>query len=209
MKSKCYHLLAGSLFCLSAFCSIELLANSKVNALFEKLKTIPEDYKNFGTICERVAAIELAAQFPQTAYEILVGVEYSNRSRVIGELDVVVLERSTEEAVLIGEVKCSVNLSRALAKANSQLKRFRETITCMSRYGCQDISIFEKAASNRHFSFTQFDDHPQTITISQKNGTHYGFGFEISLSLVEARDLRDRLMRCQERGECAQAFDGR
>ena len=168
-----------------------------LNEAFDRLKTIPEDYSSFGTICDRVGKLELEEFFPAYEYEILIGVEYRYNSRILGELDLVVFRRSDGEAIMITEVKCSSSFKRALEKAHGQLQRFVSAIS-----SGKDIKIYLKKDRSRVFRIDQFDENPEILTMSQKYGTRAGFDLEIGLSLEQARDLRDRLVRCQFKKQC-------
>ena len=164
---------------------------------YQRLKTVPEDYRNFGTICERVGWLELYEVYDSEDYEIIVGIEYSNGHRILGELDLVVLQRWDGEAVLVSEVKCSNSPGSAVRKAREQLARFNSVIA-----SGQKVYIYHKANRDRHFLPTQFDEQPLSYSMGQKGSTHHGFDLEISFSLEQVRDIRDRLIFCQHRGEC-------
>ena len=54
------------------------------------LKKIPADYKSFGSICEQVARLRLKEKYNPKKFNFLVGLEYRNSNRVLGEVDLVV-----------------------------------------------------------------------------------------------------------------------
>ena len=77
-----------------------------LQAIFQKLQRVPRDYRVFGTVCDEAARVMLAEKYPAPTYTIETNIEYADKSRVVGELDVVVLDHSNSEALLIAEVKC-------------------------------------------------------------------------------------------------------
>ncbi|MFK7823834.1 MAG: hypothetical protein AB8G05_06750 [Oligoflexales bacterium] len=102
---------------------------------FQQLKNLPfEDVSDVGKVCERVAELQLEKEFPLRSYLIVPNVVYEkeaekeNRIR-LGELDIVVVSKADSKVVLIAEVKCWENRSRAAKKARKQLNRFQRTIS--------------------------------------------------------------------------------
>lgn len=89
---------------------------------------------NVGTILELLARHylqELTDTYPSDIYTIVSGIEYRKKDqRTIGELDIVVFEKSSCDVVAIGESKASnaKNQSNSLLKAKDQLRRIREFI---------------------------------------------------------------------------------
>lgn len=162
--------------------------------LFNKLKNSGINYQVDGVICEQVAKIELNDEYPSDRYNIENGIVYGDQNRTIGELDVVVLEKMTGEAVLVAEVKCWNDLDGALAKARNQQNRFKKTIQ-----GRGSIHIRNE---NGTYNRKQFENTHQYIAISQSGGKSAGFEMELENSLESLRELRTQLMACQARGEC-------
>lgn len=74
---------------------------------------------NHGFLCERIAIRSVLEQKPGA--EVLNGVEYRFRGRVIGELDLVVIEEGEVSEVI--EVKCMKSFSSAAEMADEQLAR--------------------------------------------------------------------------------------
>ncbi|NRA45076.1 MAG: hypothetical protein HRU09_09000 [Oligoflexales bacterium] len=102
---------------------------------FEQLKHLPFEYvSDVGKVCERVAELQLEKEFPVEDYVIVSNVVYEkeanseNRIR-LGELDVVVVSKDDSKVVLIAEVKCWQNRTKAAKKAKKQLRRFERTIS--------------------------------------------------------------------------------
>ncbi len=178
------------------------LAHADVVADYYKiLKKIPAKYTIEGTVCEQIAKLEAEKTYSEPEYTVLVGIVYKVDGRTVGELDLVVMENRTNEAIIVGEVKCRHNLNGALAKANDQLSRFEHFV------GRRNCSYEMYLADNKHKSFktTQFDENPTFITIAQKGAAEAGFTQDLPLTLNQATTLRHQLVRCQMSGLCPQA----
>ena len=71
--------------------------------------------------------------FPKQIYSTYGGVSYrwKKSGNTVGELDVIVFEKSTCDVIAIGEAKASSpgNLSGSLKKAKGQLQRFRDFLS--------------------------------------------------------------------------------
>lgn len=170
---------------------------TRVDYYFEKLKEVPADYQTFGTTCEYVAQEMLWEQFDKKSYEIKVGIVYRNDQRIIGELDIVIFDRETQEAILIGEVKCRKNLSNAYRHAREQLQRFQDTIN-----HTLDLELYLDSNRSVHYAPDRFDEYPEKLTIAQEGSEQAGFGLALDLNLAEVTELRARLLRCQRKGYC-------
>lgn len=182
-----YVVLPAYLFSLSAFASIE--------SEFEALKNSGEDYRPDGAVCEQVARLDVAEKYPESQYEVTTGIVYGTQSQTIGELDVVVLRKSDGKAVLIAEVKCMRDLSRARKKASDQRERFLRTM--QNQPG--GLRLYKK---NRTFEIAQFRDAKEFIAIAQLGAKSYGFEQDLDYTLDEMRMLRQQLLRCQGSGRC-------
>jgi hypothetical protein len=167
---------------------------------FQELKFSTSDYQPFGTVCEQVAKLRLEETFTPDRFEVVTGIGYFHRSgRQIGELDVVVIRKADQEAVVVAEVKCWNDLTSARKKAWKQLNRFRDNLedeTPIKMHLMEDQQV--------RFSSSQFDDNPQFMTISQNGGLQSGFDMEIGLDMDEAKRLREMIMRCQNTGQCGE-----
>ena len=133
---------------------------------YKDLKYSSANYQPFGTVCEQVAKLRLEERFDDELFEVVTGIGYFHRGgRQIGELDVVVLRKSDQEAVMIAEVKCWNNLASAKKKAWRQLNRFRDNFdrnTPVTMHLMDDHKI--------EFTWEQFDESPEYIIISQNGG---------------------------------------
>lgn len=194
----------------------------------EELRSIPVDYTVFGVICEQVALLRLKAVYPDSDYLRLSGIEYFFNGKTVGELDVIVIEKKSNEAVLIGEVKCWKDKSSAFTKAKSQMARFQYHI---EKGRVDEMAL--KSVEYQPYSPEQFDEKPKVLYISQgldKNiesinadellsplpeNSHYAFGetslnsargfnLTLGLTLDEVKALRNEIIRCQAQGACSQ-----
>jgi len=97
------------------------------------LKSENIDHPNVGAILEILARYyfqDMTSIFPSEIYSIYGGVSYrwKKSGNTLGELDVIVFEKSTCDVIAIGEAKASSpgNLSGSLKKAKGQLQRFKD-----------------------------------------------------------------------------------
>lgn len=164
---------------------------------FLALKDSGKDYRVVGTICEEVARLQLARIYRAPAYTVVTGIAYGNQDRTIGELDVIVFENRTGEAIKVAEVKCWRDMSAGLHKALDQRSRFLRTINSPQRL------FFRSTTTNEYFDQSQFDSIQEFFSIAQRGATRYGYDQELQYSLEELMTLRSMLIACQDRGECA------
>ncbi|MEZ4743174.1 MAG: hypothetical protein R3B45_12140 [Bdellovibrionota bacterium] len=181
--------LGAALFSLLSFADIE--------SDFNKLKSHPQDYTTFGTICEEVARVRLQERYGTDNYEFKVGIAYTGHGRTLGELDVTVFRKGDHKAIVVAEVKCWRKLHQGLMKAKKQLQRFQKNIALESIE-----SMVSTGPEAQTFKPSQFDESPTFLTISQKGGIKAGFDLDIGLDIDEVKNLRAMLIRCQEHGNC-------
>lgn len=160
-----------------------------------QLKDIPANYQVDGAICEQIARLELYEDYSPEAYEIEVNIVYGMGHLHEGELDVVVFEKYTGRAVLVGEVKCSNDSDAALSKGNKQKRRFFE-------------NLHLHGGLNFHTAMTQFPSSlflglQEFILIGPRGTRGDGFERELRLSLSELRDLSREMIACQKAKLCA------
>ena len=182
--------------------SIALATPEQEVADYDYLKDVPADYRNFGTICEYVAALRLKKRFDPKLYGIDIGVEYLDGRRVVGELDVVVYRYKDKKVVLVSEVKCRRHFGKALSKARSQLQRFKSTIARVKSSRGSPISFRTTTGSPVKFISSQFDGPIEYISVAQFPCTKHGFDLGLNLTHAEVTHLRERLLACQRRLEC-------
>lgn len=164
-----------------------------LNELFEKLRDSALNYEVVGVVCEQVARLELMKTYPESEYHIVNGIEYGDNTRTIGELDVIVFQKSTQKAVLVGEVKCWRDLKAALSKARNQRKRFQNSLS-------KNIELHDHETD---YDKSQFSNVQKYVAIAPKGATATGFEMDMENSLGELMELRDMLLRCQDAGQCA------
>lgn len=170
------------------------IENSKrIDEYFELLSYEKTDFEPVGAVCERVAVREVEPLFPSSHYEIKNGIQYDENKTTIGELDVVVFDKSTGKVEAIAEVKCWKSFQGALKKAKEQRMRF---LTYLNK----NIIITDK--DSKRYSKDVFKNIQKYFSISQDGGVNQGFDFELSLDLKELMELRKRLLDCRAEGRC-------
>lgn len=172
---------------------------------FAQATTLEEDFNTLkdegiyfgviGTICEEVSRLEMAQAFPEPQYHVVTGIAYMNGRKTIGELDVIVFENRTQNAVKIAEVKCWKDMEGGLRKALDQRQRFLKNI---QKGGIDLRSTHDKRA----YSAKQFRGVKDFETIGQKGSKAAGYDRELDHELEDLMSLRQRLMTCQADGEC-------
>lgn len=183
---------------LTLITSFDVLAKNIENAkrideYFELLSYEKIDFEPVGTVCERVAIREVEPIYPSTNYEIKNGIQYDEHKTTIGELDVVVFDKTTGKVEAIAEVKCWRSFKGALKKAKEQRMRF---LTYLNK----NIVITDK--DEKRYSKDVFKSIQKYFSISQDGGVNQGFDFELSLDFKELMELRKRLLDCKAEGRC-------
>ncbi len=160
---------------------------------FEELAQEDIDFEPVGMVCERVAVRELTKEYPEDKYEILNGLQYDDKKATIGELDVVIYNKSNKKVEAIAEVKCWESFKGALKKARDQRQRFK-------LYLNRNIVISDK--NNKHYPISDFNQVQRYFSISQDGGVNQGFDFELSLDLKELMEIRKRILDCKTYHSC-------
>lgn len=163
-----------------------------VSELVQKLKNTDEAYNITGTICEQAAKLELERDFQPPRFKIETGISYGMGGSTMGELDVVVFD--ADKVTMVAEVKCWKDFGDALQKAKRQRKRFQQALGS----GRELIFWHDK----EQYDPAQFSQLRVFESISQKGGKASGFNRELSYSLDELMDARQRLLTCQAGGRC-------
>lgn len=166
---------------------------------FNQLKYSGQNFEPDGTICEEIARLRFQEKYPQPEYAVITGVEYSDNKTglTIGELDLVVLNNQSHEAVAIGEVKCWKSPKGGLKKAKEQRQRFQNN---MSSKKSLTFTWLDDAHVKMHQS--QFDEVEQFFSVGPQGAKEFGFDYELDYSLSELMDLRSELLTCQAYGDC-------
>lgn len=168
-----------------------------IEPVFNALKQSAVNYEPDGAVCEQVARLKLQADYPPSDFLISGGVEYSTGDETLGELDVVVIEKSSNKVVMIAEVKCWKNLQQAMDKLKAQRDRFTWNLTKFPQ------QIHFTSYDGLQFQVDQFKGISNFRSISQLGGIRRGFDVELEFTLSELRELRMKLLKCQAWGDCA------
>lgn len=194
MKTLIKTMLFFILFSLALNTQAKVIADSKrVDDYFEILSRDKVDFEPQGMVCERVAIREVESVYPAANYNIINSIRYDDKKTTIGELDVVVINKTTNLVEAVAEVKCWQSFKNALKKAKEQRMRF---MTYLNR----GIIIEDK--DGKRYSKDQFKSIQKYFSISQAGGVNQGFDFELSLDFKELMELRSRLLDCRAQGRC-------
>lgn len=164
---------------------------------YHALKNAGKDLSAIGSICEDVTQLRYIEQYPQPQYRVLTGIAYSDKDRTIGELDLIVFDTNTHNAILIGEVKCWKNPKGGLKKAKDQRQRFLTHVKSSKALTFKWLSD-----PKEKFTKTQFNKTNDFISIAQLGTKAKGFDVELEYTLDELMQLRTDIMQCQDSGEC-------
>ena len=127
----------------------------KLQPLFEALKNTGVNYKPDGTVCEQIVVLQMQQTYPADQYAVTAGVEYDIGDGTVGELDLVVLNKTTQKVELVGEVKCWHDFGAAMDKAKVQRDRFMWNLT-------QFPGKITFSAHDPEFQFTEANFHAGT-----------------------------------------------
>ncbi len=164
-----------------------------IQEYFELLSFEDTDFEPTGTVCERVAVLEILPTYPENIYHTVNGIQYDDKKATIGELDLVIFDRASNKVEAVAEVKCWRSFEGARKKAKEQRIRFQ-------LYLNRNIVITDK--DGKRYSKDQFSNVNKYFSISQNGGINQGFDFELSLDFKELMELRKRLLDCRAQGIC-------
>lgn len=170
---------------------------------YEDLNTlnhVPAKYSVIGTICEEVAKLRMEEVYKQPAYTVVTGIAYGDSNRTIGELDVVVFENHSHNAVKIAEVKCWNDMRGGLDKALNQRHRFLKTVSAHN-----GKLFFQSTDDATQYSRAQFSGAKEFISIAQKGAKSVGYDEELEYTLEELMKMRTLVMQCHDQGQCTQS----
>lgn len=165
---------------------------------FEKLKNVERSFEDAGAICEEIAAIDLREEFPEPQFEVIVGIAYGDLKRTIGELDVVVLDRSQNRVVQVAEVKCWKDFKAGLEKAKDQRSRFLRTLSSGHEIYFEILSPTKSQVDKKNFEGLK-----TFISVGPAGAKSAGYEQELEYTLRELHQMRTQMNRCQAWGECA------
>lgn len=167
--------------------------NPKIDEYFEELSYEDTNFEPDGAVCERVAVREVDVLYPKENFTIINSIQYDDKKTTIGELDLVIFDKSTGLVEAVAEVKCWRSFEGGLKKAKEQRMRFQ---TYLNR----GITITD--GNDKRYSKDVFKQVKRYFTISQAGGMNRGYDFELSLDLKELIELRSRLLNCHAEGRC-------
>jgi hypothetical protein len=191
--TKVFLPLIALVFSTGLFAKPNEISEKKIQDYFEILSYDKVDFEPDGAVCERVAVREVDKLYPKENFNIINSIQYDDKKTTIGELDIVVFEKSSGNVEAIAEVKCWKNFQGALKKAKAQRMRFQ---TYLNR------NIVLTDTDDNKYSKESFKNVKKYFTISQEGGLNEGFDFELSLDLKELMELRKRLLDCNVQGKC-------
>lgn len=164
---------------------------------YHQLKNNGTNHSPIGTICEEVAQLRYIEKYPAPEFRVITGITYSDKERTLGELDLVVFDTASNQAVLIAEVKCWSSPKSGLKKAREQRQRF------ITNVRSSKALVFRWLKDPKEtFTKTQFNKTDRFIAIAQQGSRRAGFDVELDYTLPELMQLREDIMACQNSGEC-------
>ncbi|UOF01864.1 hypothetical protein [Bdellovibrio reynosensis] len=188
-----------SLILITVFLSSSL-ARASWEEDFQLLKDFAVSYEASGTICEEIARLDMQEEYPSPQYSVINGIAYGDEERVIGELDVVIFDNNLQAVIKIAEVKCWKDPKAGIEKAHEQRARFIKAI----RTG-KPLRFFS-TSSEEVFPQSQFQNVKEFFSIAQKGTSTFGFERELEYTLLELKNYRFEMIRCQNQGKCAHPF---
>jgi hypothetical protein len=163
-----------------------------------KLKLLPEKSKqlyanDIGSICEFIAKEIIAKKYRSSHYMIKTNIAYGDHhKRILGELDIVVFNRSSRRAALLIEVKCRKDQQKALSHGYNQLKRFKNIISESLELDEAQKPIIHRGATQ--FTLDQFDGvNTQVMMPKQCDGCPMK-PYEFDLTLDDVKNLQTMLL---------------
>lgn len=183
-------------------CYAQIAANP-TEQLFSQLKVKGLHLENYGAICEEAAIIEKQKQFAKIKPIVISGVEYADTEGIVGELDVLVIDRKTNQVLELTEVKCYENLAAGLKKAKAQSDRFFTLLKAgIDLYFYPNFTDEPALRPLERAHFTQLT---RMRSLGQKGAVAGGYDEELPYSLAELTEVRKKIMACQEQGDCPRA----
>jgi len=160
------------------------------------IREAPFNYGNVGSVLEALAVEGMRRRYPEPLHSVVSGIEYKDATgRTVGELDLVVLHNETGDALVVSEVKLSGNLRAAEQKANTQIKRFRESIA-----NGEVVELRLKGGAQTNYRPSQFTNVLIFGKIGSKGAVAEGFDWEVDLSRDEGDELQAALLNKNSSG---------
>lgn len=177
---------------------IPVLSWANLETDFQAIKNNGRSLVDIGAICEEVAQLDLKRKYNADNYTVLTSIAYSDLDGTVGELDIIVFEKATNTAILVGEVKCWKDMEAGLRKALSQRARFQRNVNSSKAL---TFSWLPNPAAYR-LTKQQFNKVRTFVTIAQRGSRSSGYDIELEHSLNDLMELRSRIMQCQAQGTC-------
>lgn len=193
MKKIIFTLILFSFFNTQSTYSKVISTNQRIDQYFEELSYEDTNFEPDGAVCERVAVREVDVLYPKENFTIINSIQYDDKKTTIGELDLVIFDKTSGLVEAVAEVKCWRSFEGGLKKAKEQRMRFQ---TYLNR----GITITD--GNDKRYSKDVFKQIKRFFTISQAGGMNRGYDFELSLDLKELMELRNRLLNCHAEGRC-------
>lgn len=165
---------------------------------FQAIKNNGRNLVDVGAICEEVAQLDMKRKYPEDQYRVLTSISYSDLDGTVGELDLIIFEKASDQVVVVGEVKCWQNMEAGLRKARDQRARFQRHVNSSK------VITFKWLPDPSAYRLTkkQFNKVNNFITVAQRGARSAGYDIELEHSLADLMELRSRIMQCQSQGTC-------
>ncbi len=167
---------------------------------FQELKKRPASYENTGSICEEIGRLQVERELNDSNFEVITGVEYGTAGRTLGELDIVVFDKRSGDAVHASEVKCWKDMRGGLKKARQQRARFVNAVNSGKNL------YFRAVLSKETYPSKIFQNVREFTTLGQKGTKKSGYDSELEYDLRELHNMRGEMLDCQSREECPRPY---
>ena len=105
-------------------------SSEKILFYYDILKEMPKsDVVDKGKVCEKIAMLQIASEYSDEKFEIIPNIVYGFGNVVLGELDLLVVDKKDRKVVKVLEIKCQKNLRKSSKKAKVQLERIKSFIS--------------------------------------------------------------------------------
>jgi len=162
-------------------------SNPRLKTYLDFLVSIDHCPYNIGFLLEELVRFELRKTWDPEKYEITGGLElYAPTGFSLGEIDILVLRKSDNKVMMIGEAKMWRDLVKGLEKAQSQLARLKASIA-EKKWS----TLYFKPDPKRNLTADIFDGDIKYMTFSSRGGVAVGFDQEVDITTSEGRILAD------------------
>lgn len=176
------------------FCTNLISENQTIKIIKSNLKNTSKRNKikfsnDIGRLCEFIAKIIVVKKYPHTHYDIKTNIAYEDLDhRPLGELDIVVFNRTSKNAEVVIEVKCRKNHEKALLHANQQLKRFKKMLQPSHEPSSLIIS-----KGTTIFQPDLFKNARTQVMMPKRCGTCHARAHEFDVTLGDIESLQESL----------------